>query len=130
MDRRTAKGMALLLAAVLLCHALPTAFAETVPTVVDEENLLPNGGFENGGTDGWNCTAKVEVTADAAKDGRYGVRATAKGNEWAEYDGLYGDFAVEPNTDYVFSFDHKSDITATTIVYIKDINKGTNIKQD
>lgn len=130
MKRIPIKPLALLLVTVLLCQLLPASFAQTLPTEVVQENLLPNGGFENGGTDGWNCTAKVEVIADAAKDGRYGVHATSKAGDWTEYDGLYGDFAVEPNTDYVFSFDHKSDITATVIVYIKDADKGTIIKQD
>lgn len=130
MKMRSAKLLTLLLVAGLLCNVLPASYAQTAPSEVGEENLLPNGGFENGNAADWNLTANVEVTAAAAKDGSYGVKATAKGNEWAEYDGLYGDFDVEPHTDYVFSFDHKSDITACVIVYIKDMDTNTILKQD
>ena len=129
MRRIWMKTIVFVLAAVLFCHAVP-AYALPMPVVVNEENLLINGDFERGDTTGWIRNGTIEIDAVAAKDGAYGAHITSGNGEWDEYQGLYTDLDVQKNTDYVFSFDHKSAIAATVIVYIKSVNFSKDILAD
>ena len=124
MKRTRISVVTFLLVMDLLCNAMPLSYALSTPVVINEENLLPNGDFEMGDATGWVRNGTVKIVPEAAKDGNFGAHVTSGNGEWEEYQGLYGDFAVEKNTDYVFSFDHKSDIAACVIVYIKSINHG------
>lgn len=128
MKRILTKSIVLLLVAVLLCSAVPVVGAAEMPTVVNEENLLVNGDFEMGDITGWIRNGDIRIVSSAAKDGRYGAHITSGNGEWDEYQGLFTDLDVEKNTDYVFSFDHKSDISAGTIVYIKSLTLGTDLQ--
>lgn len=119
MSKRIARVFAALLTVVLLCHGAPVSYALPAFQTAEVPNLLENGDFERGDTAGWIRNASsIDVTAEAARDGQYGIKATSGGGEWDEYQGLYTDVRVEKNTDYVFSFDHKSDMDACVIVYI------------
>lgn len=122
------KSITCLLVTVLLCNVAPMWYALAAPQVINEENLLTNGDFEMGDTTGWIRNGAIEIVPSAAKDGRYGAHITSGNGQWDEYQGLYTDLDVEKNTDYVFSFDHKSDISACVIVYIKSLTLGTDLQ--
>ncbi len=126
MKRIWLKTIVFVLAMVLFCHAVPS-YALSMPVVTNEENLLINGDFEQGDTTGWVRNGTVWIDAVAAKDGAYGAHVTSGNGEWDEYQGLYTDLDVQKNTDYVFSFDHKSNISETVIVYVKSVNFSKDI---
>lgn len=128
MKRVAKRIVTFLLVTVLLCNVTPMTYVLAAPQVINEENLLVNGDFEMGDTTGWIRNGDIAIVSTAAKDGRYGAHITSGNGPWDEYQGIYGDFAVEKNTDYVFSFDHKSDISAGTIVYIKSLTLGTDLQ--
>ena len=124
------KCTALFLMTALLCCGVPTAYALPTYQIVNDENLLINGDFETGDALGWIRNGTIEVVSSAAKDGNYGARVTSGGGQWDEYQGIYTDLDVEKNTNYVFSLDHKSDISAGAIVYIKSVNFSKDILAD
>ena len=130
MKRVAKRIVTFLLVATLLCNVTPMAYALAAPQVVNDENLLVNGDFEMGDTTGWIRNGTIRIDSSAAKDGAYGAHITSGNGQWDEYQGIYTDLDVEKNTDYVFSFDHKSDISACVIVYIKSVNFSKDILAD
>ncbi|MBQ4333696.1 MAG: carbohydrate binding domain-containing protein, partial [Clostridia bacterium] len=85
--------------------------------------LIANGDFETGDlTGGWEATG---ISEEAAKDGKYGAYVTAGTGDWNEYAGVsLKNIAVEPNTDYVLTFDHKIASGTQAFVYVKDCSSG------
>ena len=92
------------------------------------DGYITNGDFEMGDlTGGWYGAGFV--SKDAAKDGEYGVEATVGSGAWAEYGGLENMIEVEPNTEYVLTFDHLSPTGHQAAVFIKGV-EGTSTKED
>lgn len=129
MKRKTLQWLSLLAVTALLCGVCPVTFARSAPTVINDANLLQNGDFEQVGAIGYTPNGQVEITYSAAKDGRRGALCTSGDGQWDEYQGLLYEVAVEKNTDYHFSFDHKSDRAEGVILYIKNENQTENIVQ-
>ena len=90
------------------------------------DGYITNGDFETGDkTGGWEGGT---VSEDAAKDGKYGIAVTAGTGDWNEYAALaVKNIKVEPNTDYVLTFDHKIASGAGMFVYIKDCSSGSPV---
>ena len=86
------------------------------------DGYITNGDFEFGELIGnLGAIGTVEVTEEAAKSGEYGAKVTAT----SASHGLFAWVNVEKNTDYLLTFDHKSDSTAKAAVYIKNENQET-----
>ena len=61
----------------LLCGLLPLSIGTVAAT---NTNLVVNGDFESGNTDGWNVFESTAVSAEAAHSGNYGVVTQGPGN--------------------------------------------------
>lgn len=89
------------------------------PVTPDEPvgNLIVNGDFETGNADGWVVYSDTAATADAAKNGSYGVMTQGAG-DWGGL--LNQTIAVKAGEEYTLSF------------WVKAVKNGVNvqIKQD
>ena len=76
-------------------------------------NLVVNGDFEAGNVDGWEVHSDTAVSADAAKNGSYGVIAQGPGT-WGGL--LSQTIPVVKGKEYTLSF------------WVKAVNKGVNVQ--
>ena len=76
-------------------------------------NLIVNGDFENGTTDGWTVYSDTAAVADAAKNGSYGVMTQGAG-DWGGL--LNQTIAVEAGEEYTLSF------------WVKAVKNGVNFQ--
>ena len=86
------------------------------------DGYITNGDFETGKTTPWDKYSSTAVTAEAAKDGDYGMMLSGGG---ASYGGIANqNFTVVPGKTYTVRFDMKV-INAGVNVQIKD--NGANV---
>lgn len=97
------KLAALFLCLVMILSVFPMKSAFAVGE--EEDNLVRNGGFEDGlsGWDNWSNSDKFIATenADEVRSGNNALAIISSSQEWI---GLSQDIAVEPHTDYELSF--------------------------
>ena len=79
---------------------------EYAEPVAPGTNLVVNGDFETGNTNGWNKHQQTTVTADAAKSGSYGAYLKGDSASWGGV--LDQNVNVENGKTYTFSFDYKA----------------------
>lgn len=102
----------------LLCGLLPLSIGTVAAT---DTNLVVNGDFESGNTDGWNVFESTAVSAEAAHSGDYGVVTQGPGN-WNSL--LTQRIPAEANTTYIVTIWGKN-ITGGVNIHIKNnINSG------
>lgn len=90
----TRKLLAVLMATAMLCLMIPMG------TVLAADTAIVNGGFEDG-KNGWKFNSGTAEIVSDAHGGNYALSLTNPG-QWAE--GAIQTIAVEPNTDYVFTW--------------------------
>ena len=78
------------------------------------DNLFVNGDFETGDSTGWTTYQSSAVSAEAAFDGSYGIRAVGDGG-WG---GLFNQtaYGLIPGEEYALSF------------WIKVVSNGVNFQ--
>ena len=103
-----------------------TRYFDNIRLVEVKAGEITNGDFELGDLTGWSAIGTVEATAEAAKDGSYGAKVTSTDSL---YQGLFVWVNVEQNTDYLLTFDQKSDSSERAVVYIKNQDE-TNLMTD
>ena len=101
------KLLALLLSVALLCTFVP--FSAMVSA--DSDNLIADGSFEADGN--WKLNGKATIKDGVGKDGTKGLELYGD-SSWINY--CMWTVTVEPNTDYVLTFDYKGAICG---LYVK-----------
>lgn len=69
------KFLSVMMAVLMLCSVLPMASL----TTAEETELIQNGDFETGTAANWNVYQSTAISADAAKDGNYGMFLSGNG---------------------------------------------------
>ena len=88
-------------------------------------NLFVNGDFELGTTNGWTAYSGSKVSADAAKNGAFGMHATGTGG-WGTM--IAQTVAVEQGKNYVLSFWYKTNSVGANVQVKADNNDGAAIE--
>ncbi len=98
------KALALFVSLLMLCTMLPLS-AMFSAGAEDAVNLIVNGDFETGDLSGWEHYQNTAVSADAAKDGAYGVNLLGNGS-WGGL--MYQIFDTVAGNTYKVSFQYKT----------------------
>lgn len=111
------KFLAILTCTALLCGVLPVGSGVAAAT----DNLVINGDFENGTTEGWKTFDATAVSTEAAHSGQYGVATSGVGN-WNSV--LTQNVAVEANKTYTITIWAKTIAGGVNIHVKNNINSG------
>ena len=111
------KFLAILTCTALLCGVLPVGSGVAAAT----DNLVINGDFEGGTTEGWKTFDATAVSTEAAHSGQYGVATSGVGN-WNSV--LTQNVAVEANKTYTITIWAKTIAGGVNIHVKNNINSG------
>ena len=118
------KFLAVLTCLTLLCGLLPMNIGSVVAA---SDNLVENGDFESGTTDGWNTFESTAVSAEAAHSGNYGVTTYGPGN-WNSL--LTQRVPAEANTTYNITIWAKTISGGVNIQIKNNVNSGDAFETD
>lgn len=118
------KCLAVLTCLTMLCGLLPLCTGAVSAT---SDNLVKNGDFESGTTDGWKAYNGTAAATEAAHSGNYGVVTSGTGN-WNSV--LTQAVAVEPETTYIISLWAKNILGGVNIHIKENINSGDAFETD
>jgi len=89
------------------------------------DNLFANGDFETGTSTGWTAYQGSKVSADAAKNGAFGMHATGTGG-WGTM--IAQTVNVEAGKNYVLSFWYKTNSVGANVQVKQNDNNGAAIE--
>ena len=118
------KLLAALACLTLLCGLFPLSSGSVAAA---DTNLVVNGDFEAGNTDGWNDFESTAVSTEAAHSGSYGVVTNGPGN-WNIL--LTQRIPAEANTTYIVTIWGKNIVGGVNIHLKNNINSGDAFETD
>ena len=116
------RNLRVLIAVITLLSILMASTAAGLLTVnASGPNLLKNGDFETGKTDGWTNWTNASVVSETSYEGKFCLKLSSQ--NWGAF---FQEFNAVPNTAYRLVFWFRNINSAKCGVYIKDVTHGDN----